>query len=66
MSEEKLVPKLRFTVYSNDWFLEKLDNVCQFVRDGTHGSFKDVEIGIPLLSAKDIFDGKINIMRTLD
>lgn len=53
--------KLRFTVYSNDWFLEKLDNVCQFVRDGTHGSFKDVEIGIPLLSAKDIFDGKINI-----
>ena len=61
MSEEKLVPKLRFTVYSNDWFLEKLDNVCQFVRDGTHGSFKDVEIGIPLLSAKDIFDGKINI-----
>jgi type I restriction enzyme S subunit len=52
---------LRFTVYSNDWFLEKLDNVCQFVRDGTHGSFKDVEIGIPLLSAKDIFDGKINI-----
>lgn len=61
MSEERLVPKLRFTVYSNDWFLEKLDNVCQFVRDGTHGSFKDVEIGIPLLSAKDIFDGKINI-----
>lgn len=52
---------MRFTVYSNDWFLEKLDNVCQFVRDGTHGSFKDVEIGIPLLSAKDIFDGKINI-----
>ena len=52
---------MRFTVYSNDWFLEKLDNVCQFVRDGTHGSFKEVEIGIPLLSAKDIFDGKINI-----
>jgi len=31
------------------------------VRDGTHGSFKDVELGIPLLSAKDISDGKINI-----
>ena len=53
--------QLRFNGYSNEWFSLKLDDVCQFVRDGTHGSFKDVELGIPLLSAKDISDGKINI-----
>lgn len=61
MSEERLEPKLRFMDYSNSWVSNKIDDVCIFVRDGTHGSFKDVENGIPLLSAKDISDGKIHV-----
>lgn len=61
MTQEKLVPKLRFRDYSDDWFLTKISEICMFVKDGTHGSFKDVEDGIPLLSAKDISDGHINI-----
>ena len=61
MDETKSVPKLRFSGFEDEWFSLKLDDVCQFVKDGTHGSFKDVDVGIPLLSAKDISDGKINI-----
>lgn len=37
----------------NDW--------CELIKDGTHGSHKDVEYGIPLLSAKDIENGKLRI-----
>ena len=29
--------------YSNSWVSNKIDDVCIFVRDGTHGSFKDAE-----------------------
>ena len=29
VSEDKLVPKLRFSNYSNDWFTLKLDDVCE-------------------------------------
>ena len=47
--------------YSNSWILNKIDEICLFVRDGTHGSFKDDDNGIPLLSAKDISDGKIHV-----
>ena len=52
---------LRFMDYSNSWISNKIDDICIFVRDGTHGSFKDAESGIPLLSAKDISDGKIHV-----
>ena len=61
MSDEKLVPKLRFVDYTDSWTLNNMGDICVFVRDGTHGSFKDVDEGVPLLSAKDISDGKINI-----
>ena len=35
--------------------------MCAFIKDGTHGSYKDVEDGYPLLSAKDINNGIISI-----
>lgn len=38
-----------------------LNDLCEFIKDGTHGSHKDVEDGIPLLSAKDIENGKLRI-----
>lgn len=40
---------------------KKLGEVCVFIKDGTHGSYKNVEQGYPLLSAKDINNGIISI-----
>ena len=40
---------------------KKLGEVCEFIKDGTHGSYKNVENGYPLLSAKDINNGIIKI-----
>jgi type I restriction enzyme S subunit len=44
-----------------DWEVNKLEKISKFIKDGTHGTHKDVEKGIPLLSAKDIYNGKVNI-----
>ena len=35
--------------------------MCVFIKDGTHGSYNNVEDGYPLLSAKDINNGVISI-----
>jgi type I restriction enzyme S subunit len=40
---------------------DNIDNLTVLLKDGTHGTHKDVENGIPLLSAKDIQNGKILI-----
>lgn len=40
---------------------KKLGDVCEFIKDGTHGSYNNVEDGYPLLSAKDINNGVISI-----
>ena len=55
------VPPLRFSEFSDEWQERVLKNVCYFVKDGFHGSVKDSPNGIPLLSAKDIYDNKVNI-----
>jgi type I restriction enzyme S subunit len=41
------------------WEVKRLDELTLFIKDGTHGTHADVENGIPLLSAKDIDNGKI-------
>jgi type I restriction enzyme S subunit len=41
------------------WVIKKAKEICTLIKDGTHGSYKDSENGIPLLSAKDIKDGLI-------
>ena len=45
----------------SDWKESKLKDITIFIKDGTHGTHKDVPDGIPLLSAKDIENGKILI-----
>ena len=45
----------------NEWKEEPLENITIFIKDGSHGSHRDCENGIPLLSAKDIVDGKVII-----
>ncbi|UEL47217.1 restriction endonuclease subunit S [Terrisporobacter hibernicus] len=44
-----------------DWEVKALLDISTQIKDGTHGTHKDVEKGIPLLSAKDINNGKMNI-----
>lgn len=43
------------------WRWVKLEEICVKITDGTHGSPKHTSSGIPLLSAKNIKDGKIEI-----
>ena len=53
------VPNLRFD--NSIWIASTIIKDSVFIKDGTHGSHMDVFNGIPLLSAKDIYDGKIHI-----
>lgn len=45
----------------SDWQQVKLADICSLIKDGSHGTHKDVLEGIPLLSAKDIKDGYVEI-----
>lgn len=45
----------------SEWKENKIEDISIFIKDGTHGTHKDVANGIPLLSAKDIEKGKILI-----
>lgn len=44
-----------------DWKEKKIGECTKFVKDGTHGTHKNVNYGHPLLSAKDIFDNVVHI-----
>jgi type I restriction enzyme, S subunit len=47
--------------FSGEWKHNKLKDICSLIKDGTHGTHLEVENGIPLLSAKDIVNGQIEI-----
>lgn len=71
LQDELQARKSQYEYYRNKLLTQFPDNVevkefslgeiCEFVKDGTHSSFKDVEDGYPLLSAKDITNGAISI-----
>ena len=42
------------------WKFVELEEICKFIKDGTHGSPKRTASGIPLLSAKNILEGHID------
>ena len=44
----------------SEWSYKKLSEVTLLIKDGTHGTHKDVIGGVPLLSAKDIYDGAVH------
>ena len=54
-------PKLRFKEFNDKWINTNIKNISLLLKDGTHGSYNDTIDGIPLLSAKDIENGKIQI-----
>jgi len=37
-----------------------LADVTEFIKDGTHASLKSIDVGYPLLSAKDVYDGLVH------
>ena len=43
------------------WFKSSIGKDCVFVKDGTHGTHKNTPTGVPLLSAKDIYNNIIDI-----
>ena len=52
-------PKIRFKEFKDDWEQRKLRENLSFLKDGTHGTHKDVEDGPLLLSAKNIKNGTV-------
>ncbi|MDO5826859.1 MAG: restriction endonuclease subunit S [Methanobrevibacter sp.] len=46
------------------WEVVLFKRLFNLIKDGTHGSFERVDDGEPLLSAKNIFNDKINISKT--
>ena len=55
MSEEQLVPKLRFNGFDNEWEKTKLKNICK-VQDGTHSTPNYTDEGIPFFSVDTIIN----------
>ena len=54
-------PKLRFNDFKNEYYNCTLNDITEIIKDGTHGTHENVFNGIPLLSAKDIYDNMIHI-----
>ena len=52
MTEQINTPELRFPEFSSEWEENQLSKLTQLLKDGTHGTHKDVENGAWLLSAK--------------
>ena len=61
---KKRVPKRRFKEFLNagDWEQRKLGDLLILLKDGSHGTHKNTNEGVYLLSAKNIKNGQINIM----
>ena len=53
MVDEKLVPKLRFKEFSEEWKKVKLSEICE-VQDGTHSTPNYVDEGVPFYSVETI------------
>jgi type I restriction enzyme S subunit len=46
----------------DNWNIRKAKSVCSHIKDGTHGSFKRVDIGYPLLSVRNIVNSKFTFL----
>ena len=55
-------PKRRFKGFSDAWEQRKLGDLLILLKDGSHGTHKNTDEGVYLLSAKNIKNGQINIM----
>jgi len=55
-------PRIRFKGFNDDWEQCKLGDLLILLKDGSHGTHKNTSEGVYLLSAKNIKNGRINIM----
>ena len=55
-------PKRRFKGFTDAWEQRKLGDLLILLKDGSHGTHKNTDEGVYLLSAKNIKNGQINIM----
>ena len=55
-------PELRFPGFTDAWEQRKLGDLLILLKDGSHGTHKNTDEGVYLLSAKNIKNGQINIM----
>jgi len=60
------VPEIRFPGFPDDWEHRKLGDMLDLLKDGSHGTHKDVTEGIYLLSAKNIKNSQIVIDESTD
>ena len=56
------IPELRFKGFIDAWEQRKLGDLLILLKDGSHGTHKNTDEGVYLLSAKNIKNGQINIM----
>lgn len=49
------------TYLEKGWSQSRLEKLTSLIKDGSHGTHDDVPDGVPLLSAKDVRDGTIEI-----
>mgnify|MGYP004638936953 CR=1 FL=1 len=66
MTKKSDAPAIRFKGFSDAWEQRELGEVLSFLKDGTHGTHKNSDEGIYLLSAKNIKNGEIIIDETFD
>ena len=58
----KHIPEIRFKGFTDAWEQCKLGDLLILLKDGSHGTHKNTSEGVYLLSAKNIKNGRINIM----
>ena len=61
MENKQKIPQVRFKGFTDAWEQRELGEVLSFLKDGTHGTHKNSDEGIYLLSAKNIKNGEIII-----
>lgn len=61
LMQKLLSGEVRFPGFEGEWDTARLRDVAELIKDGTHGTHVEVSRGVPLLSAKDIFNGEIHI-----
>ena len=59
-------PELRFKGFTEPWEKRKLGAVLSLLKDGTHGTHKNSDEGVFLLSAKNIKNGEVYIDENAD